>query len=419
MACCVVQSPAIRVTMSGVTQFKNCRILYNHRLIREDLWVEDGLIINPEELFYKQKRPPTFQVDCKDSIVAPGFIDVQINGGFGFDFAFDEDKTEDAVSTVARGILAHGVTSFLPTVITSAPSVYRKVLPLLRKQPGGEWGAGVLGAHLEGPFISKEKKGAHPVQHIREFDEGFVTLKDVYGCLDNVAMVTLAPELPNALDAVRGLVDRGIVVSVGHSAGSIVDGERAFECGAHFMTHLFNAMTKFHHRDPGIIGMLTSKRLPVQELSYGIISDGIHTHPAALRIAYKTHPTGLCLVTDAVSAMGLGSGRHHIGDMDVEIQGERAVIAGTDTLCGSIVTMDGCIRHYMHSARCSTVEALEAASLHPARALGIVDKKGTLEFGSDADFVLLSDDVHVRATYISGRPVFTADGQQFLHAPVL
>ncbi|XP_043196020.1 N-acetylglucosamine-6-phosphate deacetylase-like [Amphibalanus amphitrite] len=401
-----------------VTQFKNCRILRDHELVREDLWVENGRIINPEELFYVQKRPPAFQVDCRGSIVAPGFIDVQINGGFGYDFSFDEDKTEEAVSVVARGLLAHGVTSFLPTVITSTPETYRKVLPRLNKRPGSEDGAGVLGAHLEGPFISREKKGAHPVQHIRPLEKGFETVKEVYGCLDNVAMVTLAPELENACDAVEGLTERGIVVSTGHSAGSIMDGERAFKSGARFMTHLFNAMTKFHHRDPGIIGMLTSKRLPLHELYYGIISDGIHTHPAALRIAYKTHPNGLCLVTDAVAPMGLGSGRHHIGDMDVVIEGERALIEGTDTLCGSIVTMDGCIRHFMHSARCTTVEALEAASLHPATALGITAQKGTLEYGSDADFVMLSDDVFVRATYIAGRQVFAAPGQAFIHEPV-
>jgi len=402
-----------------VTQFKNCRILRNHELVREDFWVEDGIIIDPEKLFFTRKQLPSFQVDCKDAIIAPGFIDVQINGGFGYDFSFDEDKTEEAVSAVASGILAHGVTSFLPTVITSAPSVYAKVLPLLHRRPGGPQGAGVIGAHLEGPFISPEKKGAHPVQHIRTLDRGYGTMTEVYGCMDNVAMVTIAPELENAEEAVGNLAGRRVVVSVGHSAGCLVDGEKAYSRGAHFMTHLFNAMTKFHHRDPGIIGMLTSKRLSVKELYYGIISDGIHTHPAALRIAYKTHPDGLCLVTDAVSAMGLGSGKHHIGDMDVIIEGDRALISGTETLCGSIVTMDGCIRHFMHSARCSVVEALEAASLHPAEALGLTASKGTLEFGSDADFVLLSDEVNVRATYIAGQEVYKAEGHRFPPLPVV
>ncbi|KAK7070228.1 putative N-acetylglucosamine-6-phosphate deacetylase, partial [Halocaridina rubra] len=134
-----------------------------------------------------------------------------------------------------------------------------------------------------------------------------------------------------------------------HSNGNLEDGEAAVNCGASFITHLFNAMLPFHHRDPGLVGLLTSK-LVSRPVHYGIIADGMHTHPAALRIAYRTHPKGLVLVTDAMSAMGLGEGEHHIGQLLVRVEGKRALLAGTETLAGSIVTMDDCVRHFIHEA---------------------------------------------------------------------
>lgn len=396
------------VSDAPITQFINCRILRDNELQREDLWVREGRILDPEKLFFDEQGYADKRVDCEGSIIAPGFIDVQINGGYGIDFSQASEDISDGVSFVAKKILEHGVTSFCPTLVTSPPEVYHKVLPQVKVHDGGPHGAGVLGFHLEGPFISAEKKGAHPEKYLRTFKSGGLEhLMEVYGSLDNVAIVTLAPELPGSQSVVRELSQRGITVSLGHSAADLSQAEEAVQQGASFITHLFNAMLPFHHRDPGIVGLLTSDRIPAgRAVYYGMIADGIHTNPAALRIAHRAHPSGLVLVTDAITAMGLPPGRHTLGQQVIEIQGLHAYVAGTKTLSGSIATMDMCVRHFKQASGCSVQEALEAASLHPAQLLGISPKKGKLDYGSDADLVLLDEGLNVKATYISGEEVW-------------
>eukprot|EP00066_Takifugu_rubripes_P009466 XP_003976437.1 PREDICTED: putative N-acetylglucosamine-6-phosphate deacetylase isoform X1 [Takifugu rubripes] len=396
------------VSDSPITRFINCRILRDHQLQREDLWVREGRILDPKKLFFDEQGYADVHVDCEGSIVAPGFIDVQINGGYGIDFSLPSEDVNAGVSFVAKKILQHGVTSFCPTLVTSPPSIYHKVLPEVKVQNGGADGAGVLGLHLEGPFISEKKKGAHPQPFIRKFHSGGIdNLMEVYGSLDNVAIVTLAPELEHSQSVVRELSQRGITVSLGHSMANLSQAEEAVRHGASFITHLFNAMPSFHHRDPGIVGLLTSDQVPAgQTVYYGMIADGIHTNPAALRIAHRSHPSGLVLVTDAVTAMGLPPGRHTLGQQVIEIQGLHAYVAGTDTLSGSIATMDKCVRHFRQASGCSIEEALEAASLHPAQLLGISHRKGKLDYGSDADLVFLDDELSIKSTFISGEEVW-------------
>ncbi|XP_021370122.1 N-acetylglucosamine-6-phosphate deacetylase-like isoform X2 [Mizuhopecten yessoensis] len=309
-----------------VYQFTNCRLLRNHQLIADDLWVRAGKIINPEKLFFDEKAAADKQIDCGGVIISPGLIDVQIN---------DVTDVEKGVEKVAKGLLEHGVTSFCPTLVTCSQQTYSQIVPRIKKSNGGKGGAGILGLHLEGPFISQEKKGAHNEALIREFTNGFPDLMQMYGTLDNTAIVTLAPELDRSEEVIKELVSRGIIVSVGHSMSNLIQGEKAVHSGASFITHLFNAMLPFHHRDPHLIGLLTSKMIPSdRKVFYGLIADGIHTHPAALRIAHRVDPKGLVLVTDAIPAMGLLAGKHNIGSQMVEIKGKRAVIAGTNTLCG-------------------------------------------------------------------------------------
>ncbi|KAH0631857.1 hypothetical protein JD844_019739 [Phrynosoma platyrhinos] len=310
-----------------VFRFSNGWILKNHELQREDLWVRDGKILNPEKLFFDEKKPADIRLDCRGCIIAPGFIDV---------------------------------------------------LPQICVKNGGPHGAGILGVHLEGPFISKEKRGAHPEDYLRTFETGaFQDLLATYGCLDGVRIVTLAPEMKRSSEVIQELTKRGICVSLGHSVANLSQAEEAVHHGATFITHLFNAMLPFHHRDPGIVGLLTSDQIPPgRQVFYGMISDGIHTNPAALRIAHRAHPKGLVLVTDAITAMGLAPGRHTLGQQVVEMDGLNSYIAGTTTLSGSIATMDTCVRHF---------------------------RKAT-------DFLLLNDSLHVQATYIAGQQVWKKDG---------
>ncbi|CAG0891389.1 unnamed protein product, partial [Cyprideis torosa] len=399
-----------------VIQFKNCRLLLNHNIVKEDLWVRNGVIIDPKYLFFDEKKSAVISVDCQDFILAPGFIDIQINGGFGVDFTSLLEPYDENIRRVTLGVLAHGVTSVCPTLVSSAPEIYTKFRKHLKPRKGSrEDGASIIGVHLEGPFLSKEKKGAHDEKVLREPVNGWDSLLEVYGQdlePEDIAIVTLAPELKGGLKTVKDLSQRGIKVSLGHSKGSIEDGEAAVCQGASLMTHLFNAMETFHHRDPGLIGLLTSTHIPENaNVWYGIIADGIHTHPAAVRIAYRTHFEGLILVTDAIQLMGLPEGTARLGTLKIEINNGRAIIADSGTLAGSIATMDSCVRHLKKFARCSVVEALEAASLHPALALGIEEKKGTLKYGSDADFVLINeDDISVKATFIAGECVWKAVG---------
>ncbi|XP_049286293.1 N-acetylglucosamine-6-phosphate deacetylase [Anopheles funestus] len=407
-------SSATTVTLSEtdkkLTQFRNCRVLRNHRLVQDDVWVRGGKIIDPEKVFFDEKLQADEQIDCHGCIVAPGFIDLQINGGYGVDFSFDVETVEEGVLKVAKGLLAHGVTSFCPTLVTSPSETYHSVLPRIPRTAGGRHGATVLGCHVEGPFINTNKKGAHPPECIKEFDQGIVTVRDVYGSMDNVQIITLAPEKAGATEVIQELSNNGITVSVGHSMANLSDGEIAVQHGARLITHLFNAMLPFHHRDPGLVGLLTTDNIPHDALVYfGIISDGVHTHPAALRIAYKTHPAGLILVTDAISAMGLAEGRHRIGQMEIEIRAGRAYVAGTNTLCGSIAPMDECIRFFKKASNCTIEYALEAASLHPARCIAIEKRKGTLDYGADADFVLLDDNLNVQSTWIAGECVYQGE----------
>lgn len=459
---------------SHIVQFTNCLALSRGKLVNCDVLVEDGCVISAEHLFYVRRRRPHFRIDCDGAIVAPGFIDLQVNGGWGVDFSSpDLHSTESAVRTVAAGVLAHGVTAFLPTMVTSPPHVYHTVLRHLRPQPGGPHGAAVMGAHLEGPFINPIKRGAHAEQHVRSFcdahcaagevsEQSWLQTVAVYGDeMSGVAMVTLAPELRGAEHVIGRLVSRGVVVSIGHSDGTLSAAERAYSAGATMMTHLFNAMTQFHHRDPGLVGLLTSMQVKPQTLYYGVIADGVHTHPAALRLAWHSSPTCLCLVTDAMSAAGLPPGSHRIGTQLVHVQADgRALLAsscptakqpvttttrdahkpadttvetersssssgevpGEDeeservvgsvggTLAGSTVTMDACVRNLVSATGCSVASALEAASLRPAQVLQLAPTRGTLEYGARADLVVLSPKLHVLATFIDGERVYIAPG---------
>ncbi|EDW00009.1 N-acetylglucosamine-6-phosphate deacetylase [Drosophila grimshawi] len=382
-------------------QFTNCRLVRDHRIVPDDLWVRDGKIINPEPVFFDERVKAHRRIDCGGAIIAPGYIDLQINGGYGVDFSHDTETIEAGVQKVATGLVKCGVTSFCPTLVTSPNDTYHTILPRMPHHIEG--GAGILGVHAEGPFINPRKKGAHPENCIHTIDNGMETLRATYGSLDRIKIITLAPEQVMDASVINQLVDAGITVALGHSMATLGDGERAVEHGATLITHLFNAMLPFHHRDPGLVGLLASDAIPAgKTIYYGIISDGVHTHPAALRIAYRTHPLGLILVTDAISALGLKEGIHHIGQLPLEVKGGKAFIANTDTLCGSIAPMDECVRIFKRATDCSTVYAIEAATLHPALCLGIEHEKGTLDFGSDADFILLDDRLQLVSTWIAG-----------------
>ncbi|KAJ1830257.1 N-acetyl-glucosamine-6-phosphate deacetylase [Coemansia sp. RSA 2711] len=280
--------------------------------------------------------------------------------------------------------------------------------------------------------MNPRKKGAHELACLRTAPNGLADFDECYG-LDNlrdyVAYMTAAPEVNGVLETIPSLVDScKIGVSLGHSAATHDVARQAHRNGAKMITHLFNAMTCFHHRDPGIVGLLgaaekehcfnvdtggltTDTYTPqVARSFYGLICDGIHVHPNTVKIAYNSHPAGAILVTDAMGAMGLPDGEYKLGNMSVDVGLQKgmagcpraAVIQGTHTLAGSIVTLIECVRNFMEYTQCPLVEALEAASLHPAQMLGIADRKGTLKYGADADIIILTDSLQVESVFVRG-----------------
>ncbi|KAJ1854694.1 N-acetyl-glucosamine-6-phosphate deacetylase [Coemansia sp. RSA 1853] len=419
------------ISGSQITQIYNCRVIRGHALDFDEVWFQNGRIINPALLY--GLRGPDVRIDAQGLIVAPGLVDVQLNGAFGYDFSFNLDDIDKCLNAVSRGILLQGCTSFCPTVVSSTSKTYHTVLPHIGRRPGSlRNGAESLGAHVEGPFMNPKKKGAHEQACLRAAPNGLADFDECYG-LDNlrehVCYMTLAPELDGVLGAIPNLINQcGIVVSQGHSAASHETALQAHRSGAKMITHLFNAMTSFHHRDPGIVGLLggaennySTKHKPNNSLYdsdaslssrafYGLICDGIHVHSNAVKIAYNSHPAGAILVTDAMGAMGLPDGQYKLGNMTVDVgpladmkdNTRAAVIQGTSTLAGSIITLIECVRKFKEFTQCSLVEAIEAATLHPAQMLGIEHRKGTLEYGADADIIFLTDDLQVERVFVRG-----------------
>ncbi|KAJ2848853.1 hypothetical protein IWW36_003041, partial [Coemansia brasiliensis] len=250
-------SPTKQAILAGgpITQIHNCRVLRGHAIEFDDVWFQDGRIINPTSLY--GLRGPDIRIDAHNLIVAPGLIDVQLNGAFGHDFSHNCDTIDESLDTVSRGILLQGCTSFCPTVVSSMPETYHRVLPHIGKRPGSlKNGAESLGAHVEGPFMNPKKKGAHELACLRAAPNGLADFDMCYG-LDNlrkyVAYVTVAPEVDGVLDAIPDLIRKcNIGISQGHSVASHQVASQARSNGSKMITHLFNAMAGFHHRDPGI-----------------------------------------------------------------------------------------------------------------------------------------------------------------------
>lgn len=271
-------------------KFHNCRILRDGSLTRDQLFVGNGKILDPEYIFYTEKRLPDVSVDCRNLIIAPGFIDVQLNGAFGKDFTNDMENIRVNLDQISFKLLKHGVTAYCPTIVSSHAETYSKLIPNIEKTNSGtnpSVGASILGIHLEGPFISKEKHGAHELSTLRTLDKGIRSLEEVYGSLEvlkkNCKILTLAPELDLTGEITEYLTQHGIVVSLGHTIAGLQQGTDAVRKGARCITHLFNAMRGFHHRDPHLIGLLSNQDfINDKKLYYGIISDGIHMHSSAV-----------------------------------------------------------------------------------------------------------------------------------------
>jgi N-acetylglucosamine-6-phosphate deacetylase len=336
------------------------------------------------------------KVDLSGLILAPGFIDIQINGAFGLDFT----EAPDALYRVASGLPQFGVTAFLPTVITSPLSQIMTALEVWNQGPAsGFRGATPLGYHIEGPMINPGKKGAHNPAYIQSLP---LQIVQAWSPPTGVRLVTLAPELAGAAEIIQALRGQGVVVSAGHSLAGYDQALQAFRAGVSCGTHLFNAMPPLDHRSPGLAAALLSQ----PGVAVGLIADGIHVHPAMVKLAWKAKgPEGLILVTDAMAALGMPPGTYRLGDFDVTVDENSARLAD-GTLAGSILTMGAALRNLMAFTGCSLSEAIACGSLNPANLLGL-NNKGRLAAGADADFVVLTPQGEVMATIVMGQVVYS------------
>jgi N-acetylglucosamine-6-phosphate deacetylase len=331
-----------------------------------------------------------------EGVIAPGYLDLQVNGGYGCDFTVEPDS----IPHVAQRLPATGVTGFLPTCITSPIESYAGWLQTAHAAAQAAHGAQALGVHLEGVYFSPQKTGAHNPNYMRPIDVEEITTR--YAAHPSVRIVTLAPELPGALDAVRALTQRGILVSAGHSNATFAEAQAALAAGIGWGTHLFNAMHDLLHREPGLPAALLLSDIPV-----GIIADGVHLHPAIVQIAYRLKGAhGLTLVTDAMGAMGMPPGRYNLGGYTVIVENGAARLEN-GTIAGSVLTMDGAVRYLLEHSGCSVAEALTMASRTAADLLRL-ERKGRIAPGADADLVLLDPSLHVQATLVAGEVVYPA-----------
>jgi N-acetylglucosamine-6-phosphate deacetylase len=268
-------------------------------------------------------------------------------------------------------------------------------------RPAGFRGATPLGLHVEGPFLNLKKKGAHNPAYLRAPD--LDTVAD-WSPATGVRLVTLAPELPGALDVAAALASRGVLVSAGHSMATYAEATAGFDAGVRYGTHLFNAMPPLEHREPGLPGALLSDDRP----TVGLIADGVHTHPAVITMVWRALGQRLNLVTDAMAALGMEPGTHLLGDYEVFVD-ETSCRLANGTLAGSILSLDEALRNLVRYGGCTLEEALPTVTTTPARAIGLDHERGRIAPGFVADLVLLSPDLRVHGTIAEGQLVYAVE----------
>jgi N-acetylglucosamine-6-phosphate deacetylase len=336
----------------------------------------------------------------ENSLLLPGFVDLQVNGSFGVDVATEPSR----LGVLSEALLSTGTTAYLPTVISSPESLYEEVLPGLAAAGEPSSGAENLGVHLEGPFINLEKRGAHAAAHVAPPDSGLLLrILD----LAPVRMITLAPELGGA-DGLMELASRsGVVVSAGHSDAPFELAYGALDASVAGVTHLFNAMSAMHHREPGLPGAAFAHPRAV----CGLIADGHHVHPEMVGLTFRMlGPDRIYLTTDAIAAAGMPDGEYSLASRTVYMEGGVPRL-GSGTIAGSVLTMDQVFSNILAFTGCTLPEAARMTATTPARLVGEGRRKGRLVPGYDADLAVLAPDLSVEAVWRGGERVYEKSGE--------
>ncbi len=374
--------------------------LFGHLLAPEDrglclVTVDNGVVVAIEPA----GEPIEGSLGGKTTRILPGLLDVQVNGAFGYDFA---DPSAD-MDRICKGMVSFGVTGFVPTVVSSPAAAYGPVLAHLRR-PHRSGEAHVLGVHIEGPFISPSYRGTHSEQQLRlpDIDEAARWVDE-----GDIRYVTLAPELPGALDLISFLVKRGVRVSMGHTNATWDDARAAVESGAGMATHLFNAMRPFKHRDPGVAGFVLATHTPA-----GFIGDGNHIAFETIRMIVRIKaPDELYLVTDALAGLGMPPGKYMLAGLEYISDGTCGRLAD-GTLSGSLLPLNKAIRKVVEKAGVDPSTAVRLATANAARVIGMEDTLGHIEKGRVADLVLVDEEWEVQSTILDGQLVYQAGASQ-------
>jgi N-acetylglucosamine-6-phosphate deacetylase len=361
------------------------RLVLENRITPGTIVVEDELISHVEL--------NTRGVSAHSPLLAPGFVDVHVHGWGGHDAMGDAA----ALDGMARALLRHGVTSFLPTAVTAPiPRLADFAAQVRAWAPDSPAdGAQPLGFNLEGPFLSRERKGAHDPAFLRIPAD--VTRRELSPLTDELRVITVAPELPGAVELITWLEARGVAVSVGHSAATIAEARAAYDAGAMSTTHLFNAMTGVDHRAPGV----ALAALLDEDIFVELIADGVHVDRALWPLITRLKSSErLLLVSDAISLAGTGDGHGRIGTLEVDVRGDRVTLSGTETLAGSVLSLDVAVRNLADSG-VTLPRAVAAASRNPLALLGI-DDRGRIAPGQRADLVELATNLSVTRVMRAG-----------------
>jgi len=368
------------------------------------LIVEDGRVSDITSRAQTEVRSSSKVLDFGDAVLAPGFFDIHMHGGAGVDVM---RASPSDLPRLGKFLTRHGVTGYFPTTV-AAPldSTYQALARLAdaieaaqanTAANNGSLQARPLGIHLEGPFLSHKRRGVHPPENllaptIKIFDDLWQAARG------HVRMITIAPEIPGAMEVISEAAKRGVCVSIGHSDADMPTARNAVAAGARHATHTFNAMRPLDHRDPGILGEVLSD----DRMSADLIADGIHVSPAVVKLFLQAKGSDRAvLITDAISATGMPDGRYQLGPIEVDVKDGKCTANGS--LAGSVLTMDRAVRNVTQFSNWSLREAVRAATLNPAAAVGMSSTWGILAPGAAADFTVLSPAGEVLKTIISGR----------------
>jgi len=374
------------------------KALVNGALILEDGVYKDKVLLFDDkireiiDISSLDTNMVTEIIDVQGNYISPGFIDLHIHGSGGFDTM---DGSLEALKAISNTILKHGTTSFLPTTMTMKLETIYKALDTVREALAIKelQGARILGAHLEGPFISKSYKGAQQENYILkpEFDY----IKDY---LDIIKIITLAPEVEGAKEFIRKTKENSkTILSIGHTSASYEEAIGAIEEGISHCTHLFNAMTPLHHRNPGVVAAVFNSNITCE-----LIADNLHVHPELYKLLIKIKgEDNLVLVTDAIRASCMKSGCYDLGGQEVCVKARKAQLAN-GSLAGSVLTLNKAVKNFIEVTSAPMHQVIKLVTLNPARVIGDDAKKGSLGLGKDADIVVFDDNIDVKKAFIEG-----------------